>query len=325
MRHRAEADQVRLLVPARRSAAGRPACRRRSAAHRARPAAVDRRARPPSTGARPPAARLRSRGRGFRGGAVWTGADGRRAASPESTNEAQRPRSPRRPGRWTMSSAVMVCETFLSARVQSRRRVPRSAGSPGRPRGGAHGPPCEPEVLRNTGPGRGRYRGVFRPDVRADRRSPVPRPAALQSERSNSNPDERKDRPYAEDTSNCRPRRPDPGSGAGAGAEGQLRLQTRRRTSPAFKTYALKDGTKVGQQLIDDRIVAAIDAAAGGEGLHQGRRQPRRGRRLPRGLRQAEGHLDLQLRLRRRLRPVRLGLGRRLGRRHDHARRCATS
>jgi uncharacterized protein DUF4136 len=28
----------------------------------------------------------------------------------------------------------------------------------------------------------------------------------------------------------------------------------------AFKTFAHKDGTKVGQQLIDDRIVAAIDA-----------------------------------------------------------------
>jgi hypothetical protein len=28
----------------------------------------------------------------------------------------------------------------------------------------------------------------------------------------------------------------------------------------AFKTYAHRDGTKVGQQLIDDRIIAAIDA-----------------------------------------------------------------
>ena len=30
-----------------------------------------------------------------------------------------------------------------------------------------------------------------------------------------------------------------------------------------FKTYALKDGTKVGQPLIDDRIVTAIEAEAG--------------------------------------------------------------
>jgi hypothetical protein len=35
----------------------------------------------------------------------------------------------------------------------------------------------------------------------------------------------------------------------------------------AFKTYALKDGTKVGQPLIDDRIVAAIDAQLAAKGL----------------------------------------------------------
>jgi Domain of unknown function (DUF4136) len=34
-----------------------------------------------------------------------------------------------------------------------------------------------------------------------------------------------------------------------------------------FKTYALKDGTKVGQPLIDDRIVAAIEAELGAKGL----------------------------------------------------------
>ena len=33
------------------------------------------------------------------------------------------------------------------------------------------------------------------------------------------------------------------------------------------KTYALKDGTKVGQQLIDDRIVAAIDTELAAKGL----------------------------------------------------------
>jgi Domain of unknown function (DUF4136) len=36
---------------------------------------------------------------------------------------------------------------------------------------------------------------------------------------------------------------------------------------PAFKTYAFKDGTKVGQQLIDDRIVAAIDSALTAKGF----------------------------------------------------------
>ena len=34
-----------------------------------------------------------------------------------------------------------------------------------------------------------------------------------------------------------------------------------------FKTYALKDGTKVGQKLIDDRIVAAIQAELKAKGL----------------------------------------------------------
>ena len=34
-----------------------------------------------------------------------------------------------------------------------------------------------------------------------------------------------------------------------------------------FKTYALKDGTKVGQPLIDDRIVNAIDAELAAKGL----------------------------------------------------------
>jgi hypothetical protein len=34
-----------------------------------------------------------------------------------------------------------------------------------------------------------------------------------------------------------------------------------------YKTYALKDGTKVGQQLIDDRIVAAIEAELAAKGL----------------------------------------------------------
>lgn len=35
----------------------------------------------------------------------------------------------------------------------------------------------------------------------------------------------------------------------------------------AFKTYAHKEGTKVGQPLIDERIVSAIDAALAAKGL----------------------------------------------------------
>src|SRR5262245_13316873 len=35
----------------------------------------------------------------------------------------------------------------------------------------------------------------------------------------------------------------------------------------AFKTYALKDGTKVGQQLIDERIVSAIETELAAKGL----------------------------------------------------------
>ena len=35
----------------------------------------------------------------------------------------------------------------------------------------------------------------------------------------------------------------------------------------AYKTYAHKDGTKVGQQLIDDRIVAAIDTELAAKGF----------------------------------------------------------
>ena len=35
----------------------------------------------------------------------------------------------------------------------------------------------------------------------------------------------------------------------------------------AFKTYAQKDGTKVGQPLIDDRLAAAIDTELAAKGL----------------------------------------------------------
>jgi hypothetical protein len=42
----------------------------------------------------------------------------------------------------------------------------------------------------------------------------------------------------------------------------------------AFKTYAHKDGTKVGQQLIDDRIVAAIDTQLAAKGLTKSETKP---------------------------------------------------
>jgi Domain of unknown function (DUF4136) len=41
-----------------------------------------------------------------------------------------------------------------------------------------------------------------------------------------------------------------------------------------FKTYAQKDGTKVGQPLIDDRIVAAIDTQLAAKGLTKAASNP---------------------------------------------------
>jgi hypothetical protein len=41
-----------------------------------------------------------------------------------------------------------------------------------------------------------------------------------------------------------------------------------------FKTYALKDGTKVGQPLIDDRIVNAIEAELAAKGLTKSEASP---------------------------------------------------
>ncbi len=41
-----------------------------------------------------------------------------------------------------------------------------------------------------------------------------------------------------------------------------------------FKTYAHKEGTKVGQQLIDDRIVAAIDSALAAKGFTKAESNP---------------------------------------------------
>jgi hypothetical protein len=42
----------------------------------------------------------------------------------------------------------------------------------------------------------------------------------------------------------------------------------------AFKTYAHKDGTKVGQPLIDERIVAAIDTQMAAKGLTKSEANP---------------------------------------------------
>jgi len=42
----------------------------------------------------------------------------------------------------------------------------------------------------------------------------------------------------------------------------------------SYKTYAQKDGTKVGQPLIDDRIVAAIDAAMASKGFTKSETNP---------------------------------------------------
>jgi len=42
----------------------------------------------------------------------------------------------------------------------------------------------------------------------------------------------------------------------------------------SFKTYAQKDGTKVGQQLIDDRIVAAIDTQMAAKGFTKAASNP---------------------------------------------------
>jgi hypothetical protein len=38
-------------------------------------------------------------------------------------------------------------------------------------------------------------------------------------------------------------------------------------TFAAYRTYALKEGTKVGQELIDNRIVAAIETELAAKGL----------------------------------------------------------
>ena len=96
-------------------------------------------------------------------------------------------------------------------------------------------------------------------------------------------------------------------------------------TSPRFKTYAFKDGTKVGQPLIDDRIVAAIEQELAAKGFTKADANPDVFVVYHIDLRQAEGHLNVQLRLRRRLRRRTGGAGAAAGPAARRRRRCATS
>ena len=63
-----------------------------------------------------------------------------------------------------------------------------------------------------------------------------------------------------------------------------------------FRTYSMKDGTPTKNELIDKRIVAAIEAQLAAKGFTKKRRRARRRRAVPRGVRRAEGHLVVQLR-----------------------------
>ena len=74
----------------------------------------------------------------------------------------------------------------------------------------------------------------------------------------------------------------------------------------SFKTYALQDGTKVGQPLIDERIVKAIETELAAKGLTKSESNPDLFVVYHVAFDKQTGHLDVQLRLRRRLRPVRL-------------------
>ena len=95
-------------------------------------------------------------------------------------------------------------------------------------------------------------------------------------------------------------------------------------TFASFKTYALKDGTKVGQPLIDDRIVAAIDAELAAKGFTKSDANPDVFVVYHVAF-DKQKDISTYSSGRRRLRRVRVGMGRRLGGRHDDDRRCATS
>ena len=86
-----------------------------------------------------------------------------------------------------------------------------------------------------------------------------------------------------------------------------------------FKTYTLKDGTKVGDPLIDNRIVAAIEAEFAAKGLTRSDAKPDVVAVYHVAFDKTAGHHRLQLGLRW-LRRLRLSVWRRLG--HDHD-RCA--
>ena len=62
-------------------------------------------------------------------------------------------------------------------------------------------------------------------------------------------------------------RRPPAGAGAGDWRRRSATTSTRPRTSPASRPTRSRTARKVGQQLIDDRIVAAIDAAMAAKGF----------------------------------------------------------
>ena len=100
------------------------------------------------------------------------------------------------------------------------------------------------------------------------------------------------------------------------GAEDQLRLRQERELCELQDLRA--QGRNHGRPAAHRRSHRRGDrSAARGEGPDQVR-ESGRVRRLPRGIRQAEGHLDLQQRLGGGYGRVRMGMGRRLGRRHDH-------
>ncbi len=91
------------------------------------------------------------------------------------------------------------------------------------------------------------------------------------------------------------------------------------KTAPfaSFKTYSHKEGTKVGQELIDDRIVAALEAELAAKGLTRVDSNPDLYVVYHVAF-DKEKDISTYSSGRRRLRRLRLGVGRRLGRRDDH-------
>ena len=84
-----------------------------------------------------------------------------------------------------------------------------------------------------------------------------------------------------------------------------------------FKTYALKDGTKVGQPLIDDRIVAAIEPELAAKGFTKADANPDVFVVYHMAFDKQKDISTYSSGYGGGYGAVRLGLGRRLGRRHD--------